>query len=537
MRSILLALVATLGVSGGALAAEWVEIVAGKNRRVEIDKASILQSDPGTKVAWGRIVMTDEEVAQAGYKSVKALNRYDCRQGTFSTIKRVYLDSEQHLLREERVVEPKIIKVAPGSVDDRLFREVCQPPTATQLAQLAEDAASAAEQAAAAPATATAAAVADVTADSPEPPPAHTTETETERSIVPRFVRPLTEAQKQAAVQARLSAIERASARKVSDAHGSEHATPAKGEDAHAAAKAASHAPTATVAHDAVPTRKVDSHSETAPARTVTRHAEPVKPKVVLARAAPTDAHGARATKASTKRSTAKPSEPDLSHIHWDYTGLGGPDNWGKLKPEFATCGSGNRQSPIDINDGIRVDLAPIEFNYLPSYFRIVDNGHTVQVNLGTGSTIRVMGRTYDLLQFHFHRPSEFRIGGRGYDMEAHLVHQDLDGRLAVVSVMLERGTAHPIVQTLWNNLPLEQQTSYAPEIVIDPNELLPVDRRYATFMGSLTTPPCTEGVMWMVMRQPVQVSVEQISIFSRLHPMNARPLQDMAGRLIKMSR
>ncbi|MCB1885962.1 MAG: carbonic anhydrase family protein [Rhodocyclaceae bacterium] len=400
---------------------------------------------------------------------------------------------------------------------------------------MAEEAASAAEQAGDKPAQDTHAEppteVAQVE-DRSEPEAHGETRTESERSILPQFIRPLTEAQKQAAVQARLSALKYAEAKNVSDTHGGDHATPAPAhaERAPAPAKAEHHDP------EPAPVRKAESHP--APVRAAAPTPKPApKPKVVLARAAPSDTHAARATKVSSKRAPAKPAEPDLSHIHWDYSGIGGPDNWGKLKPEFSTCENGNRQSPIDISDGIRVDLAPIEFSYLPSYFRIVDNGHTVQVNLGTGSTIRVMGRTYDLIQFHFHRPSEFRIGGRGYDMEVHLVHQDLDGRLAVVSVMLERGTAHPIVQTLWNNLPLERQASYAPEIAIDPNDLLPVDRRYATFMGSLTTPPCTEGVMWMVMRQPVQVSVDQIAIFSRLHPMNARPLQDMADRLIKMSR
>jgi carbonic anhydrase len=117
----------------------------------------------------------------------------------------------------------------------------------------------------------------------------------------------------------------------------------------------------------------------------------------------------------------------------------------------------GERQSPIDIRDGIKVDLEPIRFDYRPSNFRIVDNGHTIQVNLGPGNTMAVMGRMYDLVQFHFHRPSEERINGKGFDMVVHLVHKDLDGRLAVVAVLLERGQAHPVMQTLWNNLPLEK--------------------------------------------------------------------------------
>ena len=221
---------------------------------------------------------------------------------------------------------------------------------------------------------------------------------------------------------------------------------------------------------------------------------------------------------------------------HWDYAGSGGPGAWGQMKPEFATCGSGTRQSPIDIRDGIKVNLDPVQFDYKPSSFRVIDNGHTVQVNVGPGNSIEVMGRRYDLLQFHFHRPSEERINGKQFDMVAHLVHKDLDGRLAVVAVLLERGSAHPLVQSVWNNLPLEKGEDVAARTTLDMNTLLPTERSYFTYMGSLTTPPCSEGVLWMVMKTPMPIAPDQIGVFSRLYPMNARPLQSVAGRLIKES-
>lgn len=221
---------------------------------------------------------------------------------------------------------------------------------------------------------------------------------------------------------------------------------------------------------------------------------------------------------------------------HWSYQGEGGPATWGSLKPEFAKCASGARQSPIDIRDGIAVDLEPVKFDYRASGFGVIDNGHTVQVNVAAGNAIEVLGRRYELLQFHFHRPSEERINGRQFDMVAHLVHKDLDGRLAVVAVLLDRGSAQPLVQAIWNNLPLEKGEEQAARVPIDLNHLLPQDRRYYTYMGSLTTPPCSEGVLWMVMQQPVTVSPEQIDIFARLYPMNARPIQSAAGRLIKQS-
>ena len=221
---------------------------------------------------------------------------------------------------------------------------------------------------------------------------------------------------------------------------------------------------------------------------------------------------------------------------HWDYGGAGAPERWSSLNPDFATCASGSRQSPIDIRDGIPVELDAVKFDYQPSGFRVLDNGHTIQVNVAPGNSIEVLGRRYDLVQFHFHRPSEERINGRGFDMVAHLVHKDVEGRLAVVAVLLTKGTAQPVVQAVWNNLPLERSEELTAAVALDPIKLLPEDRRYYTYMGSLTTPPCSEGVLWMVMKSPVQVSAQQIAIFSRLYPMNARPIQALNNRLIKES-
>ena len=233
----------------------------------------------------------------------------------------------------------------------------------------------------------------------------------------------------------------------------------------------------------------------------------------------------------------AAPSHTLAGHAsHWDYHGEAGPQAWGHLKSEFATCHSGKRQSPIDIRDGLKLQLEPVQFSYRTSALRVIDTGHTVQVNVGAGNSIEVSGRRYELLQFHFHRPSEERIDGRQFDMVAHLVHKDVDGRLAVVAVLLNRGAAQPLIQSVWNNLPLEKGEEQPVRSPIDLNALLPAERSYYTYMGSLTTPPCTEGVMWMVMKTPVQISAEQIGIFARLYPMNARPLQAAGGRMIKES-
>ena len=243
----------------------------------------------------------------------------------------------------------------------------------------------------------------------------------------------------------------------------------------------------------------------------------------------------ARAAK-SRAAAAAAAAVSDGHAAHWGYGGAGGPEQWGGMKAEFSTCSTGTRQSPIDIRSGVRVDLEPIQFDYRPSGFRVIDNGHTIQVNVGGGNSIEVQGRRYDLVQFHFHRPSEERIDGRQFDMVAHLVHKDPEGRLAVVAVLLDRGSVHPLVQTIWNNLPLEKGEEVAAKAALDMNHLLPADRRYFTYMGSLTTPPCSEGVLWMVMQQPVPIATDQINVFSRLYPMNARPIQSAAGRLITQS-
>ena len=220
----------------------------------------------------------------------------------------------------------------------------------------------------------------------------------------------------------------------------------------------------------------------------------------------------------------------------WGYVGNGGPQIWGQMKPEFSKCSTGTRQSPIDIQDGIKVELDPVRFDYRPSGFRVIDTGHTVQVNVAAGNSIEVLGRRYELQQFHFHRPSEERVDGKQFEMVVHLVHKDLEGRLAVVAVLLDRGAAQGVVQDVWNNLPLEKGEEVAARSTLNIDDLLPPQRQYFTYMGSLTTPPCSEGVLWMVMKQPVPVSPEQIGIFARLYPMNARPIQSASGRLIKES-
>jgi carbonic anhydrase len=201
------------------------------------------------------------------------------------------------------------------------------------------------------------------------------------------------------------------------------------------------------------------------------------------------------------------------------------------------TCKKGQRQSPIDIRDGIRLDLEPIQFAYRPSLFRVVDNGQTVQVSVAAGGGITLLGKAYRLVEFHFHRPSGEVVNGKSYDMSAHLVHQSAEGKLAIVALLLEAGEDNPVIQKVWNNLPLERSDEVAPPAtMLDSGYLLPESRDYYTYMGSRTTPPCSEGVLWLVLKQPQQISAEQMAVFGRLYKNNARPVQPGFGRMIKES-
>jgi carbonic anhydrase len=262
----------------------------------------------------------------------------------------------------------------------------------------------------------------------------------------------------------------------------------------------------------------------------------------VVAEAPPVPPKSADDSKTGKKKSKDKeeapPPPPPPPPAHWEYEGKTGAKKWGKLSADYAVCGTGQRQSPIDIRETIGADLPPIRFTYKAAPLSIIDNGHTVQVNLPDTGAISVDGEDYELLQLHFHKPSEERINGQTYPMVVHLVHKSKAGDLAVVAVMLQAGKENRLIRTLWNNLPLEQNKPIEKSAIkIDPTQLLPEKRNYFTYMGSLTTPPCSEGVLWLVLKTPVQVSKEQITGFGRIYKNNARPIQSRSNRVIKESR
>ncbi len=217
----------------------------------------------------------------------------------------------------------------------------------------------------------------------------------------------------------------------------------------------------------------------------------------------------------------------------WTYEGAAGPSNWGDLSSAYGTCKLGMSQSPVNIasSSTMRADLGPIEFDYRETPLRMLNNGHAIQVNYTSDSYMRVSGKTYKLLQFHFHSPSEDTVNGKHYDMQAHFVHNNNEGQLAVVGVFLKKGNHNPFIQTLWDEMPSEVNHEQTGHAKINGAQLLPSNGSYYHFSGSLTTPPCSEDVQWYVMQTPLEVSAKQIKKFVSAVGHNARPAQPLNDR------
>lgn len=229
---------------------------------------------------------------------------------------------------------------------------------------------------------------------------------------------------------------------------------------------------------------------------------------------------------------------PQHPEHNWNYGDEHGPSHWGDLSPEFAQCQMGRHQSPVDIRDPREADLPPVRFEYKPSPLHIVDNGHTIMINYVAGSFMTTGNKKYALKQFHFHRPSEEQINGKNFEMSVHMVHTDEKGNLAVVAVLLQAGEQNTLLRVLWNNLPRRKdKEEHFDTIQIDASGLLPADRSYYTFPGSLTTPPCTENVTWFVLKHALTASSAQIQQFSQLYRNNARPTQPLYDRIVLESR
>lgn len=218
---------------------------------------------------------------------------------------------------------------------------------------------------------------------------------------------------------------------------------------------------------------------------------------------------------------------------HWGYEGQEGPEHWGDLDKNYFACTGGTQQSPVDIADAVRADIPNIAIDWHKGGGTMVNNGHTIQINMPEGSTLRRGDRVYELLQFHFHAPSEHHVNGKTFPMEVHFVHKDTrSDALGVLGAFLVPGRTNASFAGLAAAFPSTTGKEIAVDDV-DPNGLLPASLGYWTYEGSLTTPPCTENVDWMVAMQPVEVDEADIKRFTKLYPMNARPVRSLDRRFI----
>lgn len=540
--SLALPLIALLSLAAPAAALDnWEPVVKDRERQVEIDRSTVIQSDNGAKVAWARIVLSPERAAAEGYAAVKALNRFDCYNRSFFTVKRVYLDSRHLVLREEGVLDQSPMLAARNSVDERLWQEVCRPPSVADLHKVAQHAA------------ASAAAVAEQPKPESRPVSLARAAAPSDATLPANISRDTGRGR-----EAREPALRDGSGGRESgrDTNGS-------GGAAYVAAR------TAGAAQPTTMPRTAGSPRSTVTPATVKSNKPTGEPGATDAIAAFAEFIPESASSASTTRATSSPAtgasgvsplpaaasshtqrtggrSPSTSIVgaavtaeQWSYDGDTGPEHWGRLRPEWKLCVDGKQQSPIDVAGGIAVDLEPPRFDYRPTRFRITDTGRTLKVDVGAGMGVEIRGQRYELEHLQFHRPSVERVGGQASAMTVHFHHRAADGRIAIVAVLLERGEMpHPLVQTLWNSLPLERGGHYEPpSATIDPATLIPADPSHYLYLGSLVTPPCTEGVTWVVMKSALTLSDDQLAIFARLYPRNGRPLQPRNGRIVLESR
>lgn len=216
---------------------------------------------------------------------------------------------------------------------------------------------------------------------------------------------------------------------------------------------------------------------------------------------------------------------------HWTYDGATGPDRWAELSTEFKTCQTGQKQTPINLTGAARGNEPGPQFDYHAFPIKILNNGHTIQVNAAPGSSITIGDTKYELAQFHFHHPSEHLINGAATELELHLVHKSPSGGLAVVGVFLQPGKENAALKAVFDQMPSKEGPAVEVKGSVDPAQLLPASRGFYRYAGSLTTPPCSEGIVWTVFKEPVELSPAQAKQFSDLFKNNARPVQSLHGR------
>ncbi len=224
------------------------------------------------------------------------------------------------------------------------------------------------------------------------------------------------------------------------------------------------------------------------------------------------------------------------SPIHWGYEGTVGPEFWGDISDDYKTCGVGQTQTPINIDTSMtkKITTKDFVFSYKNSPLTVVNNGHTIQVTYAPGSYVTYQGNQYELVQFHFHVPSEHTINGKSWPMNVHFVHKDKNGKLLVIEVLFNEGTENAELAKIMSVASHKEETVTKDDMTVDARKLLPANIAYYHYDGSLTTPPCTEGVSWFVMKSSIEVAQRDIGAFKEIFPFNARPVQPLNGRIVE---
>jgi carbonic anhydrase len=221
---------------------------------------------------------------------------------------------------------------------------------------------------------------------------------------------------------------------------------------------------------------------------------------------------------------------------HWSYQGASGPGHWGDLDAASKVCSAGSQQSPVDIRGTVKAQLPALQIAWSKKPDTIVNNGHTIQLDFEQGGTLKLDKDSYTLRQFHFHHPSEHLIGGKSFAMEAHFVHRNAAGNLAVIGALMTVGKANAAFSKIAATMPAHEGPAVKADAAIDPSKLLPPRHSYYRYAGSLTTPPCSEVVNWLLLRAPIQVAKADIDTFAKLYPLNARPVQKDNRRFVLSS-
>ena len=523
LKNNFMSLVAALALCAAAPAfgANWQLVDATGKAQIEVDLGSLVKKD-GAVTGWVQHTFAKLTTTQTGayfvYRTMKEQLRHDCAQQTSTILVRGYFDddgSEIAVINGTGATRT----VMPDTPEQRVLTRMCNPTADFKPAR-------------ARAATPPPAALANVSPRAMDGPPpaarkAGIVLAKAESHDAPPAAAAIAKPADKAVDKADPKPVDKPIAKP-------EAAAPA------AAEKAAPAAVPAPVAH-AKAAPHAAAHPPAAPkaAAASNESRDMVVARVLRARAgAPQPAEPVVRPRAAHGAGTAHAANAQAHEAHWDYEGENAPYRWGDIKSENLACKAGTRQSPIDIRNPVVSEVEPIRFFYEDVPLKVTNNGHTIQVDYAPGSFIMFGGARYELLQFHFHTPSEERINGRSFDMVVHLVHKSAQGRLAVVAVLLSAGREQAMLQTIWNAMPgTRDRTRERLDVSINARQLLPAEAPYYSYMGSLTTPPCTEGVQWLVMKTPVEMSRDQIAHFTALYPMNARPLQALNDRLIKVGR